>query len=49
MIESKTFIPKSPDTDQKDAYRQLALTQEEFSRISLDRTRETGVSPSQSE
>ncbi|WP_176000216.1 hypothetical protein [Burkholderia vietnamiensis] len=47
MIESKTFIPQSIDTDQKEAYRDLALTQEEISKISRGRTRDTGISSSQ--
>lgn len=47
MIESKTFIPKSTDIDQKEAYRELALTQEEISRISRAGIPESGFSSSQ--
>ncbi|WP_176317647.1 hypothetical protein [Burkholderia vietnamiensis] len=46
MIESKTFIPKSTDADQEGAYRQLALTQEEISKISRAGNPESGVSSS---
>lgn len=47
MIESKIFIPQSIDTDQKEAYRDLVLTQEEISKISRGRTLETVVPSSQ--
>lgn len=47
MIESKTFIPKSTDADQKEVYRELALTQEEISKISRAGTPDSCVSSSQ--
>ncbi|CAB3754238.1 hypothetical protein LMG29542_02287 [Paraburkholderia humisilvae] len=34
MIDSKTCIPKANGTDQKDVYRELALTQEEVYQVS---------------